>query len=355
MTSRLQRGFQGKRIVITGSSGFTGSWMIHTLAQFGAEVFGYSLPAPTEPSMFDLTQSHQHFRGDVGPEANVLNLDRMRLFFESVDPQIVIHLAAQPFVFESYRAPVETVSVNTLGTAQMLEACRHVKSLRTVLVVTTDKVYHNAEKTSGYAEDERLGGFDPYSASKAAAEIITESFARSFLKNQRVATARAGNIIGGGDFSPERLIPNFVRAIRDGGVPKLRAPEALRPWQHVLDAVSGYLAIVQHMDSTAEGEFKTFNVGPDETSRKTVREVIEGLSSHFGRAPNFALEDADPLMKETHYLWLRSEKIKNATGWRPRLGFDESLKWTADWYQTYLAGGGLREKTAQQIEEYFNL
>lgn len=170
--------------------------------------------------MFELTQIFQHFRGDVGVDANVLNLPRMKMFFES------------------YRAPVETVSVNALGTAQMLEACRGLKSLTTVTVVTTDKVYFNAEKQSGYGGDERLGGFDPYSASKAAAEIITESFARSFLKDKRAVTARAGNIIGGGDFSPERLIPNFVRAAKDNKPPILRDPQALRPWQHVLDAVA---------------------------------------------------------------------------------------------------------------------
>jgi CDP-glucose 4,6-dehydratase len=350
----FQAHFKGKRIIITGNTGFTGSWMIHALAQFGAEVFGFSLPPPTQPSMFELTQIFQNFRGDVGVDANVLNLPRMKMFFESIDPHIVIHLAAQPFVFESYRAPVETVSVNTLGTAHMLEACRGLKSLTTVTVVTTDKVYFNAEKQSGYGEDERLGGFDPYSASKAAAEIITESFARSFLKDKRVVTARAGNIIGGGDFSPERLIPNFVRAAKDNKAPILRDPQALRPWQHVLDAVAGYLAITAYAQKQSAGYIDAFNIGPDESSRKTVQKVIEGMSQLFNCKPEFTIENTEPQMKETQYLWLKSDKIKKLTGWQPQLNFEMNLQWTAEWYLTYLQQGALREKTSEQIQEFFS-
>jgi CDP-glucose 4,6-dehydratase len=342
--------WRDRRVFLTGHTGFKGAWMSLWLQRMGAEVTGYSLAPHTEPSMFDLvgvkTRSHI---GDIR--------DAEKLFeaLSASDPQVVIHMAAQALVRESYRDPLATYSTNVLGTGIVLQACRALKRLACVLIVTSDKVYENYDEGRPFVESDRLGGHDPYSNSKACAELLTGSFRDSFFKDgPPIASVRAGNVIGGGDWSLDRLIPDCIRALKANETVSLRFPDAVRPWQHVLEPLSGYLALAQALVQMPARAPRAVNFGPNPSSFCTVREVVDAFSARFAGRPGWR-RDAGVNPKEAGALTLSSALAHNSLQWYPRLGVTESLAWTADWYQAYAAGEDMVKFSEAQIAQYQSL
>jgi CDP-glucose 4,6-dehydratase len=340
-----------RRVFLTGHTGFKGAWMNLWLQSLGAKVTGYALAPHTEPSMFTLL----HAGRGSSHIADIRNADRVRDALLGADPHIVIHMAAQALVRESYRDPLATYATNVIGTGTVLQACRSLEHLQCVLVVTSDKVYENHDEARPFVEGDRLGGHDPYSNSKACAELLTSSFRDSFfVGGAPVATARAGNVIGGGDWSQDRLIPDCVRALKAGEPVSLRYPEAIRPWQHVLEPLSGYLELAQALVQAPESSPRAVNFGPDPSSFCTVREVVETFSARFSGRPGWR-RDADTHPKEAGALMLSSALAHGALGWRPRLTVGEALAWTADWYRTHAAGEDMTKYSEAQIARYQSL
>jgi CDP-glucose 4,6-dehydratase len=316
----------------------------------GAKVTGYSLAPHTEPNLFDLVGvKSRSYIGDIRDEVKV------REALLGADPQVVIHMAAQALVRESYRDPVATYATNVLGTGILLNSCRVLKHLECVIVVTSDKVYENHDEGRPFVEGDRLGGHDPYSNSKACTELLTGSFRDSFFKEgPPIASARAGNVIGGGDWSQDRLIPDCVRALQTNQPVTLRFPDAVRPWQHVLEPLSGYLNLAQSLVQTPAGLPRAVNFGPNPSSFCTVREVVDAFSARFSGRPGWQ-RDAGMNPKEAAALTLSSELAYGALQWQPRLKLDESLAWTADWYKAYAAGEDMVKFSEAQIMEYQSL
>jgi len=320
------------------------------LQSLGAKVTGYALAPHTEPNMFAFAsgRSASHI-ADIRDEKKVCEA------LIGADPQIVIHMAAQALVRESYRDPLATYATNVMGTGTVLQACRALKQLQCVLVVTSDKVYENHGEGRPFVEDDRLGGHDPYSNSKACAELLTGSFRDSFFGGGTpIATARAGNVIGGGDWSQDRLIPDCVRALKAGEPVALRYPEAIRPWQHVLEPLSGYLAFTQALVQAAAATPRAVNFGPDPASFCTVREVVESFSARFSGRPGWR-RDAGTHPQEASALTLSSALAEKTFGWRPRLTVGETLAWTADWYRAHAAGENMTKYSEAQITRYESL
>jgi CDP-glucose 4,6-dehydratase len=334
-------------VFLTGHTGFKGAWMNLWLQSLGAKVTGYALAPHTEPSMFAL------MNGDgVSHIADIRDTSRLRDAVIAADPHVVIHMAAQALVRESYRDPLATYATNVLGTGSVLQACRALQHLQCVLVVTSDKVYENHGAGRPFVEADRLGGHDPYSNSKACAELLTTSFRESFFSDGApIATVRAGNVIGGGDWSQDRLIPDCVRALRAREPVSLRYPEAIRPWQHVLEPLSGYLALAQALVQAPAATPRAVNFGPDPSSFCTVREVVERFSASFAGRPGWR-PDTGAHPKEASALTLSSALAENSLGWRPRLTVDESLAWTADWYRANAAGENMKKYSEAQIACY---
>jgi CDP-glucose 4,6-dehydratase len=342
--------WRDRRVFLTGHTGFKGAWMNLWLQRMGAEVTGYALAPHTEPSMFDLVgvKSRSHI-GDIRDAAKVSDA------LSASDPQVVIHMAAQALVRESYRDPLATYATNVLGTGIVLQACRALKSLACVLIVTSDKVYENHDEGRPFVESDRLGGHDPYSNSKACAELLTGSFRDSFFKDgPPIASVRAGNVIGGGDWSPDRLIPDCIRALKANETVSLRFPDAVRPWQHVLEPLSGYLELAQALVQTPARAPRAVNFGPNPSSFCTVREVVDAFSARFAGRPGWR-RDAGVNPKEAGALTLSSALAHNSLQWYPRLGIAESLAWTADWYQAYAAGEDMVKFSEAQIAQYQSL
>jgi CDP-glucose 4,6-dehydratase len=342
--------WRDRRVFLTGHTGFKGAWMSLWLHRMGAKVTGYSLPPHTEPNMFDLVGAKSHSCiGDIRDE------EKVRDALTGSDPQVVIHMAAQALVRESYRDPVATYATNVLGAGILLQACRALKRLECVLVVTSDKVYENHDEGHAFVEGDRLGGHDPYSNSKACAELLTGSFRESFFADgPPIATARAGNVIGGGDWSQDRLIPDCVRALKANEAVTLRFPDSVRPWQHVLEPLSGYLALVQALVHAPAGAPRAVNFGPNPSSFCTVREVVDAFSARFSGRPGWQ-RDAAVNPKEAAALTLSSALAHSALQWHPRLGIGESLAWTADWYKAYAAGEDMVKFSEAQIAQYQSL
>ena len=318
--------WRDRRVFLTGHTGFKGTWMSLWLRLLGAKVTGYALAPHTEPNMFDLVgvKSGSHV-GDIRDEG------RVRDALTVSDPQLVIHMAAQALVRESYRDPLTTYATNVLGTGIVLQACRALKHLECVLIVTSDKVYENHDEGRAFVETDRLGGHDPYSNSKACAELLTGSFRDSFFKGgPPIASARAGNVIGGGDWSPDRLISDCIRALQANAAVTLRFPDAVRPWQHVLEPLSGYLALAQALVQTPASAPRAVNFGPNPSSFCTVREVVDAFSARFAGKPGWR-RDAGVNPKEAAALTLSSALAHSSLQWHPRLDIRESLAWTADW------------------------
>lgn len=335
---------------LSGHTGFKGAWLNLWLQQLGAKVTGYALAPHTEPSMFALLSA-----ACVSHIADIRDERRVRDAVIAADPHIVIHMAAQALVRESYRDPLATYATNVLGTGSVLQACRALQQLQCVLVVTSDKVYENHGAGRPFAEGDRLGGHDPYSNSKACAELLTASFRDCFFDGAApIATARAGNVIGGGDWSKDRLIPDCVRALEAGEPVSLRYPEAIRPWQHVLEPLSGYLLLAEALATAPAAAPRAVNFGPDPSSFCTVREVVESFSARFSGRPGWRrASGAHPT--EAGALTLSSGLAENSLGWRPRLALAESLAWTADWYRAHAAGENMTKYSEAQIARYQSL
>lgn len=338
-TNGFEAALTGKRILVTGNTGFTGSWASLWLAEIGADVAGFALAPETSPSMFAATGLDRQAGTTYG---DIMDYPCLLAAVERFRPQLILHLAAQPLVRRSYREPLSTFAVNAQGTAHVLEAARSVPGVRGVVCVTTDKVYQNREWAWPYRENDPLGGKDPYSASKAAAEMVIQSYAASYPHEQgkgpAIAIARGGNIIGGGDWSEDRLIPDFVRAVVDGGALTLRYPDATRPWQHVLALVHGYLMLLAGLDSATPARYaRAWNLGPQHLRQHSVRDVLEMMSSHWQRP---TLDYMDQPLPEAGALALDSSLAHNLLGWHPVWDTEEVVRQTASWYRDYYADPG---------------
>jgi CDP-glucose 4,6-dehydratase len=343
--------WQGRRVFLTGHTGFKGSWLWLWLRGLGARLTGYALAPPAVPCLWDIVEAGAH-PGESSIIADIRDAARLRAELAAADPQIVFHLAAQSLVRESYADPLATFATNVLGTGALLEACRGLAHLEGVIVVTSDKVYENAGAGRPFDEDDRLGGHDPYSASKACAELLTQSFRESFFAlGPPVATVRAGNVIGGGDWSIDRLIPDCVRALAAGRPVSLRYPDAVRPWQHVLEPLDGYLTLAQALVRSPQSAPRAVNFGPDAASFSTVRAMVEAFSARFaGRLSWEADRSAQP--PEAQALTLSSTLADRALGWRPALDMDRSLLWTADWYRAHAAREDMLKFSEAQLAQY---
>jgi CDP-glucose 4,6-dehydratase len=344
----------GKRIFLTGHTGFKGAWLSLWLNQLGAVVKGYALPPVTTPNLFDLldiASNCENVMGDIR--------DRQKLASEIAhfEPEIVFHLAAQPLVRQSYIQPVDTFETNVSGTLNLLDCCRRVQSIKSVLIATTDKVYEQTEGQRSYCEDDPLGGHDPYSASKAAAELVASAYRKSFFDPQgrvQMVTMRAGNIIGGGDWSEDRLIPDCFRAIQNKTRLDIRSPNAVRPWQHVTDALRGYLILAEKLGTEKAPLPATFNFGPTHLGQTTVREIMEMVNSRWQDKLDWRNTKADDAHHEAAYLALDSTRASNFLGWKPAYDVHQSVERTLDWYDFFAKApppSGLRQFTLSQISE----
>jgi CDP-glucose 4,6-dehydratase len=341
--------WRGRKVLLTGHTGFKGSWMTLWLRSMGAEVTGYALAPIGAFNLWDIVGAGT--RSIIG---DIRDPRRVGEVVDDVRPQMVIHMAAQALVRESYRDPLGTYGSNVMGTGSVLQACRKAPDLQCVVVVTSDKVYENHDAGRAFVETDRLGGHDPYSNSKACTELLVESFRDSYFKDgPPIATVRAGNVIGGGDWSADRLIPDCVRALETRVPVTLRYPDAIRPWQHVLEPLSGYLALARALVLTPDAAPRAVNFGPDPASFCTVREVVETFSSRFQGKPGWQ-PDGGSHPAEAQALTLSSALAEKTLGWRPVLELEESLSWTADWYRAFAAGENMLAFSEAQLAQYLN-
>jgi CDP-glucose 4,6-dehydratase len=344
--------WSGKRVFLTGHTGFKGSWLALWLQRLGAEVTGYALTPPTDPNLFSLAQVYNVLRDIRG---DICDLHKLQNAMAEAEPEIVIHMAAQALVRRSYDDPVETYASNVIGTVNLLEAVRHTCGVRAVLNVTSDKCYENREWLWGYRENEAMGGFDPYSSSKACAELVTTGYRKSYFSNTltAVASARAGNVIGGGDWARDRLVPDMVRAALGGHTAIVRNPGAVRPWQHVLEPLSGYLMLAERLFVEGQKFAEGWNFGPLDNDAKPVESIAEQLASLWDRISWERGDASNP--HEAHNLKLDCTKARERLGWMPRLSLRQALAWTIDWYQAYADGSDMQRLTGEQIENYIGL
>lgn len=348
----MQNFYKGKRILVTGDTGFKGSWLCQILSMYGANVTGYSLCPPTTPSLFDILHIEDkihHIDGDIR------DYEKLKKVFDECKPEIVFHLAAQPIVRESYVNPMYTYETNVLGTVHVCECVRNSNAVRSFLNVTTDKVYENDDLNIAFTEDMALDGYDPYSNSKSCSELITHSYIKSFLSTQGVAvsTARAGNVIGGGDFAKDRIIPDSYRAVAAGQKVVLRNPNSTRPYQHVLEPLYVYLMIAkeQYLDFNKQG---SYNVGPDEESCVTTGTLTELFCKFWGKEAGwYSKEENGP--HEAGFLRLDCNKLKNTFSWKPFWTIEEAVMKTAEWYQAYYRNEDIEEITIREIGEIFDV
>lgn len=346
--------FQGKKVLITGHSGFKGSWLTLWLLKLGAQVTGIALPPNTEPSLFNLLGFHQPSPPQLlNCFQDIRDAFALASIVKATEPEIVFHLAAQPLVRASYRDPLDTFSTNIMGTANLLDALRNVSSVRSMVVVTTDKVYRNLEHSYPYREDDHLGGHDPYSASKACAELITSCYRSSFFNHQpstALATARAGNVIGGGDWAEDRLIPDAIRAWQTNSPLDIRRPDAIRPWQHVLEPLAGYLTLAKKLWEVP-GLTGAYNFGPETSEAATVREVIELARIAYGHGA-VIWGDGSQGPHEAGWLALEIAKSRNKLGVVPCWKLAESVERTLHWYRKFEAGADARDLCLEDINAY---
>lgn len=347
MMNRLDL-YQGKTVLVTGHTGFKGSWMCKALEMLGANVVGYALNPPTEPNLFSLLKSKT-----LSVIGDIRDLDKLCGVVEKYSPELVIHMAAQPIVRESYKNPVYTYETNVMGTVNICEAIRRCESVRSFVNVTTDKVYKNNEWAWGYRETDVLDGYDPYSNSKSCSELVTASYGRSFLRSRGVvvSTCRAGNVIGGGDFAADRIIPDCVRAVQNGDSVKLRNPYSTRPYQHVLEPVFAYLtlAAAQYEDPEFAGNY---NIGPDDRDCVATGELADIFCKTWGDGAKWENVSENGAPHEANFLKLDCSKISAVLGWRPRLHINEAVQMTVEWSKTYINGGNVNNITEKQIMEY---
>lgn len=344
--------WNGKKVLVTGHTGFKGSWLSFWLKMLGAEVCGYSLAPETSPNLFENLDLENQIKSVTG---DICDLENFKKTLEQFKPDAVFHLAAQSLVRRSYRQPIETYQTNVIGTINILEAVRNTESVKTVVAITTDKVYENKEWLWAYRENERLGGFDPYSNSKACAELAVSSYRNSFFADGKtlVATARAGNVIGGGDWSEDRLLPDVFRSLIFGKSLEIRNPNSIRPWQHVLEPLSGYLMLAEKLLEGNKDFAEAWNFGPAEEDSQSVGNVLEIIKSVWKDSVSWKLDDkVQP--HEARLLKLDSTKAKTELGWMPKLNLEEAVKLTADWYRGVKENKNLIDLTKDQIEFYQN-
>lgn len=347
--------WRGRRVFLTGHTGFKGTWLSLWLQALQADVSGLALDPSQKPSFYDLAKASSGIKDSRG---DIRDPSLVRTKIEECQPEIIFHLAAQALVRPSYADPIDTYATNVMGTAHVLEAARHCPSVRAIVIVTSDKCYENREWHRGYTEDDAMGGYDPYSSSKGCAELVTSAYRRSFFNVDQydkhrvgLASVRAGNVIGGGDWSVDRLIPDAMRAFIAGQDFFIRFPDAVRPWQHVLEPLSGYLHLAQQLFTTpafAQG----WNFGPDAEAEKPVRYLAEHIVSLWGEGAKWLAKTDANAPHEAHYLTLDTAKARKTLEWHPRLKLDEALSLTVDWYKAFKQGRDMRDFTLVQIASY---
>ncbi|MDD3333893.1 MAG: CDP-glucose 4,6-dehydratase [Eubacteriales bacterium] len=342
--------YRGKRVLVTGHTGFKGSWLCRMLIGAGAIVTGYSLEAPTKPNLFALAELETKITSIIG---DVRDLPHMMEVFTQTQPEIVLHLAAQPIVRDGYKSPVYTYETNVMGTVNMLECVRKTVSVKSVLNVTTDKVYHNNEWCWGYREDEPLDGFDPYSNSKSCSELVTHCYKNSFFTNDRVAvsTARAGNVIGGGDFATDRIIPDCVRAVQSGRAIGVRNPYSTRPYQHVLEPLMVYLTIAKYQYEQPSYQ-DYYNVGPDDCDCVSTGTLVDMFCRHWGEGASWENQEEANAPHEASFLKLDCSKAKTVFGWMPRWHIEECMDMVCRFSKVYLTGGNIPEEMDIEINKF---
>jgi CDP-glucose 4,6-dehydratase len=347
-----------KRVLITGHTGFKGSWLCLLLHRFGSDIYGFALEPPTNPSLFEETGIHGLVKSQIG---DIRNYNEFLRFMQSVKPEIVIHMAAQSLVRESYKNPVDTYAINVMGTVNLFEAVRFTPGIKAVVNVTTDKCYENREWHWGYRENEPMGGYDPYSNSKGCSELVTEAYRKSFFNPDEyakhgiaIASARAGNVIGGGDWAEDRLIPDFIRAIVKGEEVKLRFPNAIRPWQHVLEPLSGYLMLAEQLCTNGPRFSEAWNFGPSDDDAKNVEWIARKFSELWGSGFDFDI-DKKPQPHEATYLKLDCSKTKAELLWCPQWNLEKALKCVVECYKIWFSKGDIRKLCLHQIEEYYKI
>ncbi len=345
--------WRGRKVLLTGHTGFKGAWLSLWLLQMGARVRGLALDPPSSLSLFHLARAGvglEDLRGDIRDSAIVHSA------IADFRPDIVIHLAAQSLVRPSYSDPVGTYATNVMGTINVLEAVRATNGIGAVLVVTSDKCYENREWDRGYVESDAMGGHDPYSSSKGCAELITSAYRRSYFHHDRhgvaLASARAGNVIGGGDWAVDRLVPDAIRALLNRAPFVVRSPEAVRPWQHALEPLSGYLLLVQRLRNEGQRFADGWNFGPDREAERPVRDLAERIVGLWGEGARWEVMSQAGLPHEAKYLTLNAAKARQELAWRPRLTLDNALALTVDWYKAFGTGRDMRPFTQDQIAAY---
>jgi CDP-glucose 4,6-dehydratase len=344
----------GRRVLVTGHTGFKGSWLALWLHSLGARVTGFALPPPTSPSLFEATRIGgliDHVEGDVR------DLSAVRATVERVRPDVVFHLAAQPLVRLSYREPVETYATNVMGTVNLLEAIRQVGGVKAAICVTSDKCYENREWSWAYRESDPMGGHDPYSSSKGCAELVVSAWRRSFFESNgpALASVRAGNVIGGGDWAEDRLVPDLVRAFEASVAPPVRSPDSVRPWQHVLEALGGYLMLAERLLAGERRLAEGWNFGPSDEDARPVRWIVERMRTAWGKAAAPPEADRGPRPHEAGLLRLDSSRARAELGWRPVLELGEAIGWIVEWHKAVARGEDAGAVTLRQIARYGSL
>jgi CDP-glucose 4,6-dehydratase len=344
--------WRGKRVLLTGHTGFKGSWLSLWLQSMGGILRGMSLPPPSEPSLFEIA------RVADGMEHRIIDVRDFAAVKAQVDefqPEIVIHLAAQSLVRLSYHQPIETYATNVMGTVHMLEAARHAGSVKSIVNITTDKCYENREWVWGYREDEPMGGCDPYSSSKGCAELVSSAYRESFLRDAGIAmaTARAGNVIGGGDWALDRLIPDILRAFQNNETALIRNPHAIRPWQHVLEPLSGYLLLAERLYNQGQGDAEGWNFGPRDEDARPVQWIVEHLCESWGGGASWKLQPGSH-PHEASFLKLDTSKARQRLQWEPRWPLETALTRIIDWHHAWLSGKDMQATCLNQITQYLS-
>ncbi len=344
--------WSGKKVLITGHTGFKGSWLSLWLQHRDVKVTGLALDPPTTPSLFDIANVADGMTSIIG---DIRNGAVVKDAFDRCTPDIVIHMAAQPLVLYSYDNPVETYETNVMGTVHILEACRQSDSVKAAVMITTDKCYENKEWVWGYREDEPMGGYDPYSNSKGCSELVISAYRQSYFNagghHAAIASTRAGNVIGGGDWAADRLIPDFMNAILENKPVIIRSPTSIRPWQHVLEPLNGYLMLAENLYTNKTDFSEAWNFGPDQSDAREVQWIINRIAKLWGEGAKWRL-DKKPHPHEATYLKLDCSKAHTLLGWHPRLSLATTLQWIVEWYKHYRDSSDMRAITLQEIERY---
>jgi len=350
--------WKGKRVLLTGHTGFKGSWLSLWLQSMGAQVVGYALAPPTNPSLFDVANVGKGMTSVIG---DIRDLTKLQAVFAEHRPEIVIHMAAQPLVRYSYQNPVETYSTNVMGTVHLLEAVRNTPGVKAVVNITTDKCYENREWAWGYRENEPMGGYDPYSNSKGCAELVSSAYRSSFFNANShaqhgvaLATVRAGNVIGGGDWAQDRLIPDILAAFEQGKLVDIRNPHAIRPWQHVLEPLRGYLTLAERLFEHGPNFAEGWNFGPNDEDAKPVGWIVEQMAAMWGGGAQWQIDNGEH-PHEANYLKLDISKARSRLDWHPALRLNDALALIIDWSKQRQAGADIRELTLAQIHSYQTL